>query len=67
MTLKLVVEPGGSVGLAALLAGKVELEVRRQHRRGLVLSGGNVDPDLFARIIRCKILVALGSGASSAR
>jgi threonine dehydratase len=49
-TLKLVVEPGGSVGLAALLAGKVKTFGGKTI--GLVLSGGNVDPDLFARIIR---------------
>ncbi len=46
--LKLVVEPGGAIGLAALLAG-------RPHVKGKVvvaiLSGGNVDPDLFSRII----------------
>jgi threonine dehydratase len=47
--LKLVVEPGGSVGLAALLAGKVNTGATTV---GLVLSGGNVDPDLFARVIR---------------
>lgn len=46
--LKLVVEPGGCVGLAALLAGKLP----RAERIGLVLSGGNVDPDLFARVLR---------------
>ena len=48
-TLKLVVEPGGVVGLAALLAGKVEARGRTV---GLVLSGGNVDAELFARVIR---------------
>jgi threonine dehydratase len=48
-TLKLVVEPGGAVGLAALLAGRVAASGRTT---GLVLSGGNVDPDLFARVIR---------------
>lgn len=48
--LKLVVEPGGVVGLAALLAGKVEgIEGRTI---GLVLSGGNVDPDLFSRVLK---------------
>ncbi|WGM37685.1 threonine/serine dehydratase [Caulobacter sp. NIBR1757] len=46
--LKLVVEPGGIVGLAALLAGKVRLEGRTA---GVVLSGGNVDPELFSRIL----------------
>ena len=48
-TLKLVVEPGGVVGLAALLAGKVRPGDGKTV--GLVLSGGNVDPDLFARAI----------------
>ncbi len=48
-TLKLVVEPGGSVGLAALLTGKV---ASRGKTVGLVLSGGNVDPELFAQVLR---------------
>ncbi len=51
-TLKLVVEPGGSVGLAAILTGKVPV---RGKTVGLVLSGGNVDPDLFAQVIRGEI------------
>jgi len=51
-TLKLVVEPGGSVGLAALLAGKIAVEGETV---GLVLSGGNVDPELFARVLRSEI------------
>ena len=46
--LKLVVEPGGAVSLAAVLAGKVET---RDRTTALVLSGGNVDPALFAAII----------------
>ncbi|MDP3745689.1 MAG: threonine/serine dehydratase [Phenylobacterium sp.] len=48
--LKLVVEPGGSVGLAALLAGKVRSW--GDGSTGLVLSGGNVDPELFAKVLR---------------
>ncbi|OHB30581.1 MAG: pyridoxal-5'-phosphate-dependent protein [Phenylobacterium sp. RIFCSPHIGHO2_01_FULL_69_31] len=48
-TLKLVVEPGGSAGLAALLAGKVKTSADAV---ALVLSGGNVDPDQFARVLR---------------
>lgn len=48
-TLKLVVEPGGAVGLAALLAGKVK---PFGPTVGLVLSGGNVDPEFFAKVIR---------------
>ena len=52
--LKLVVEPGGVVGLAALLAGKVSLA---SHGKTvcLVLSGGNVDPDLFAQVIQGQV------------
>jgi threonine dehydratase len=46
--LKLVVEPGGAVGLAALLAGHVEA---RGKNVVIVLSGGNVDADLYARLI----------------
>jgi threonine dehydratase len=46
--LKLVVEPGGVIGLAALLAGKVD--VKGKVVVG-VLSGGNVDADLFAKIV----------------
>jgi threonine dehydratase len=45
--LKLVIEPGGAVGLAALLAGKIET---RERTTVVVLSGGNVDVDLFASI-----------------
>jgi len=46
--LKLVVEPGGAVGLAALLAGRIESGGRNVV---IVLSGGNVDADLYARLI----------------
>lgn len=42
--LKLVVEPGGAVPLAAVLAGKAECAGRTV---ALVLSGGNVDPHTF--------------------
>ena len=47
-TLKLVVEPGGAVSLAAVLAGKVEA---RDRTTAVILSGGNVDPALFAALI----------------
>ena len=43
--LKLVVEPGGAVCLAALLSGRFPAEGRVV---GAVLSGGNVDPGVFA-------------------
>jgi threonine dehydratase len=46
--LKLVVEPGGAVALAALLSGKLKLDGRTAV---VVASGGNVDPEIFARAI----------------
>ena len=46
--LKLVVEPGGAVSLAALLSGKAET---KGLTTAIVLSGGNVDPGLFSQII----------------
>ena len=46
--LKLVVEPGGAVGLAALLAGHIDA---RGKNVVIVLSGGNVDADMFAKLI----------------
>ncbi len=49
-TLKLVVEPGGAAGLAALLAGKVQ--TFGGVTVAVVLSGGNVDPDFFAKVLR---------------
>jgi threonine dehydratase len=44
--LKIVVEPGGAVALAAVLAGKIETRGRVV---GVVISGGNVDPAVFQR------------------
>lgn len=46
--LKLVVEPGGAVGLAALLSGRFDA---RGKAVAVVLSGGNVDPETFAAIL----------------
>ena len=46
--LKLVVEPGGAVALAAAIAGVVPLAGRTAV---VVLSGGNVDPATFARCL----------------
>ncbi|OIQ67645.1 threonine dehydratase [mine drainage metagenome] len=42
------VEPGGAVGLAALLAGHIDISGKNVV---IVLSGGNVDADLYARLI----------------
>ncbi len=46
--LKLVLEPGGAVALAAALAGKV---LTRDRTLAVVLSGGNVDAELFRDVL----------------
>jgi threonine dehydratase len=46
--LKLVTEPSGAVGIAALLAGKVDASGRRV---GVVISGGNVGVDRFCALL----------------
>ncbi len=46
--LKLVAEPSGAVGIAALLAGKVDTSGRAA---GVVLSGGNVGARRFAELV----------------
>lgn len=45
--LKIVAEPGGAVALAAVLAGKVDT---RDKTTAVVISGGNVDVEVFAEI-----------------
>ena len=47
--LKMVVEPGGAVALAAVLSGKVD---SRGATTVVVISGGNVDRELYAEIQR---------------
>ncbi len=46
--LKLVVEPGGAVALAALMTDKVDI---KNKIAVAVLSGGNVDPEVFSRLV----------------
>jgi len=46
--LKLVIEPGGAVALACALQGRLDLNGRTAV---IVASGGNVDPDIFARAL----------------
>jgi threonine dehydratase len=46
--LKLVVEPGGAIGLAALLAGRPDVKGKTVVA---VLSGGNVDAEMFNRLV----------------
>ncbi|WP_405650583.1 pyridoxal-phosphate dependent enzyme [Streptomyces sp. NBC_00019] len=45
--LKIVVEPSGATPLAALLSGRVE---ELPERVGVIVSGGNVDAERFARL-----------------
>jgi threonine dehydratase len=47
--LKVVVEPGGAVALAAVLSGRFDARGRTVL---VVLSGGNVDPGLFAEVLQ---------------
>ncbi|HEY7810889.1 MAG TPA: threonine/serine dehydratase [Allosphingosinicella sp.] len=54
--LRLVVEPGGAVALAALLAGKAGAV---SERTVIVLSGGNVDPATYAAILAAQAAEAL--------
>jgi threonine dehydratase len=46
--LKLVVEPGGAVALAAVMTGKVNVQDKVAVA---VLSGGNVDAELFSKLV----------------
>jgi threonine dehydratase len=47
LRLKILVEPSGAVGIAALLAGAVPAG----RTVGVILSGGNIDPDALAAIL----------------
>jgi threonine dehydratase len=46
---RLVAEPGGAVAIAACLSGR---DLPAAQAPVAVLSGGNIDPALFARILR---------------
>lgn len=49
MRMKLVVEPSGAVGLAAILGGKL---TDLQHRKvGIIITGGNIDPRALASYV----------------
>ncbi|MBB34839.1 MAG: pyridoxal-5'-phosphate-dependent protein [Hirschia sp.] len=47
--LKQVVEPGGAAALAAVLSGKIDVAGKTV---GVVLSGGNIDPDMLVNALR---------------
>jgi threonine dehydratase len=46
--MKLLVEPSGAAAAAAALARKIPASVKRV---GVVLSGGNIDPDMLAKVL----------------
>jgi threonine dehydratase len=48
LSLKLVVEPGGAAALAAILSGAFDA---RGKTIAIVLSGGNIDPEMLVRCI----------------
>ena len=47
--MKLLVEPSGAAAAAAVLHGKLPKDIKRA---GVILSGGNIDADLLARILQ---------------
>jgi threo-3-hydroxy-L-aspartate ammonia-lyase len=47
LRMKLVIEPSGALGLAAVMSGKV----RSTGRIGVIVSGGNVDPEMLRWIL----------------
>jgi threo-3-hydroxy-L-aspartate ammonia-lyase len=53
--LKLVAEPSGAVGVAALLSGKLDASGRSA---GVVLSGGNVGAERFAELVASRSAAA---------
>jgi threonine dehydratase len=50
--LKLVLEPGGAVALAAALHGRI---ITQGRAIGVIASGGNCDAEMFARVLRREI------------
>jgi threonine dehydratase len=46
--MKILVEPTGAVAVAAALCGKLPHDVKRV---GVVITGGNLDPDALARFV----------------
>ena len=55
---KMVVEPAGAVGVAALLEGKLEELGIESKRTVAVLSGGNIDPMLMLKVIQSGLSAA---------
>ncbi|MGD9430554.1 threonine ammonia-lyase [Arthrobacter russicus] len=49
---KMVVEPAGAVGVAALLDGTLNLDGAKPGTTAVILSGGNIDPMLMLKVIQ---------------
>ncbi|GAA1466787.1 threonine/serine dehydratase [Nocardiopsis exhalans] len=63
---RLVAEPSGALAAAAVLAGKVDTVPGRPQATVAVVSGGNVDPHLFGRLV-ARTWPAPGNGPGQAR
>lgn len=48
LEVKIVVEPAGALGVAALMSGAIETDATV----GVILSGGNIDPDVLTNIVQ---------------
>ncbi len=55
---KLVVEPAGAVGVAALLTGAAQEAAGELGRTVVILSGGNIDPLLMQRVVAAGLHVS---------
>ncbi len=55
---KLVVEPAGAVGVAALVSGAISASGGELGRTVVVLSGGNIDPLLMQRVVAAGLAVS---------
>jgi threonine dehydratase len=51
--MKLIIEPSGSVPLAALLSNKVKV---KDMKVGVILSGGNIDLEPFFQLLEKKVV-----------
>jgi len=49
LRMKILVEPTGAVPVALLLSKRLDL---KDQKVGVILSGGNADPDLLAEVLR---------------
>lgn len=46
--MKLVIEPSGAAGLAAILTGKIDVKGKKA---GIIISGGNIDAERFIQLL----------------